>query len=77
VLGAAKVAGVPCRSGIGVKLPDPFHGDGLHNHRMHDILLACAPPCSGAVIDIVLDGYDSLAAPISSGVCDTSVEIQG
>jgi hypothetical protein len=66
VPGAAEVAGAPCRSGMGVKLPGPFRGDGLGNHRMHDILLACGPPCSGAVIDIVLERYDSLAAPNSS-----------
>jgi len=51
---------------MGVKLPSPFRGDGLGNRRVHDILLACGPPCSGTVIDIVLKGYDSPAAPNSS-----------
>jgi hypothetical protein len=33
--------GAPGRSSIGVKLPGPLRGDGLGNHRVHDILLAC------------------------------------
>lgn len=64
--GAAELMGAPCRSGMGVKLPGPLRGDGLGNHRVHDILLACGPPCSGAAIDIVLEGYDVPAAPKSS-----------
>jgi hypothetical protein len=66
VPGAAQVAGTPCRCGMGVQLLGAFRGDGLGNHRMHDILLAGGPPCSGAVIDIVLEGYDSPAPPNSS-----------
>jgi hypothetical protein len=57
---------VPCRSGMGVKFPGPLRGDGFGDHRVHDILLACGPPRSGAAIDIVLKGYDSPAAPNSS-----------
>jgi hypothetical protein len=64
--GAAELMGAPCRSGMGVKLPGPLRGDGRGNHRVHDILLACGPPCSGAAIDIVLEGYDSPAAPNAS-----------
>jgi hypothetical protein len=56
----------PCRSGLGMKLPGPLRGDGFGDHRLHDILLACGPPCSGAVIDIVFEGYDSSAAANSS-----------
>src|SRR5215467_4918509 len=66
VPGAAEMAGAHCRGGMGVQLPGPFRGNGLGDYRMHDILLACGPPCSGAVIDIVLEGYDNLAAPDSS-----------
>jgi hypothetical protein len=58
--------GAPCRSGMGVKLPGPLRGDGFGENRVHDILLACGPPCSGAAIHIVLKGYDSLAASNSS-----------
>jgi hypothetical protein len=58
--------GAPCRSGMGVKLPGPLRGDGRGNHRVHDILLAYGPPCSGTAIDIVLEGYDSPAAPNAS-----------
>src|SRR5215472_16052197 len=64
--GTAEVAGEPCHSGMGLQLPGPFRGDGLGNHRMHDILLACGTTLFGAVIDIVLQGYDSLAASNSS-----------
>ena len=64
--GAAQLIDVPRCSGMGAKLPGPFRGDGLGNHRVHDILLACGPPCSDAAIDIVLEGYDSSAAPNSS-----------
>ena len=60
------MAGEPCRSGMGVEFPGPFRGDGLGNHRMHDILLACGTSLFGAVFDIVLGGYDSLAASNSS-----------
>lgn len=63
--GAAELISEPRRSGMGVKLPGPFRGDGLGNHRVHDILLACGPPCSGAAMDIVLEAYDSPAAPKS------------
>src|SRR5690348_918138 len=51
---------------MSLKLPGSFRGDGLANHRMHDILLACGTTLFGALIDIVLEGYDSLAAPNSS-----------
>ena len=61
--GAAELIGAPRRSRMGVKLPGPFRGDGLGNHRVHDILLACDPPRSSAAIDILLEGYDSPAAP--------------
>jgi hypothetical protein len=61
--GAAQPAGAPRRSRVGLELPDPFRGDGLASHRMHDILLAGGPPSSDAVIDIVPRGYDSLAVP--------------
>jgi hypothetical protein len=58
--------GAPCRSGMGVKLPGPLRGDGFGDHRVHDILLARGLPRSGAVIDIVLEGYDNPAAPKGS-----------
>jgi len=64
--GAAELMGAPGRSGIGVKFPGPLRGDGFGDHRVHDILLACGPPCSGAAINIFPKGYDSLAAPNSS-----------
>jgi hypothetical protein len=32
---------------MGVKPPDPFRDDGLGNHRMHDILLACGATLFG------------------------------
>ena len=60
--GAAELMGAPCRGGMGVKLPGPLRGDGFGDHRVHDILLACGPPCSGAAIEILLEGYDSPAA---------------
>jgi len=58
--------GAAGRRGIGVKLPGPLRGDGFGDYRVHDILLACGPPCSGAAIAIVLKGYDSPAVPKSS-----------
>ena len=58
--------GAPGRSSIGVKLPGPLRGDSLGNHRVHDILLACGTTLFGRCIDIVLQGYDGLAAPNSS-----------
>jgi hypothetical protein len=61
------MAGEPCRSGMGMEFPGPVRGDGLGNHRMHDILLACGTTLFDAVIDIVLEGYDSLAASNSFG----------
>lgn len=64
--GATEVAGAPYRSGMGLKLPGSFRGDGLGNHWMHDILLACGTTLFGALMDIVLEGYDSLAASNSS-----------
>jgi len=66
--GAAKLAGSPCRSRTGPVFPGPFRSDGLGNHRMHDILLTRGLPSPGAVIDIVLEGYDSSAAPNSSAI---------
>ena len=45
--GAAEPVGTPRRDRSGPQFPDPFRGDGLGNHRMHDVLLACGPPCSG------------------------------
>ena len=60
--GTAEIAGEPLRSGMGMEFPGPVRGDGLGNHRMHDILLACGTTLFGAVIDIVLEGYESLAA---------------
>jgi hypothetical protein len=45
--GAAKLMGAPGRSSMGVKLPGPFGGDGLGNHRVHDILLACGTTLFG------------------------------
>ena len=58
--------GAPGCNGMGVKLPGPFRGDGLGNHRVHDILLAYGTTLFGRCIDIVLEGYDGLAAPNSS-----------
>jgi hypothetical protein len=60
--GAAKLAGSPCRSRTGPVFPGPFRSDGLGNDRMHDLLLTRGLPSPGAVIDIVLEGYDSSAA---------------
>src|SRR5215470_15993767 len=51
---------------MGAKLPGPFRGDGLGNHRVHDILLASDRPVRTLPFDIVLEGYDSSAAPNSS-----------
>ena len=58
--------GAPARSSVGLKLPGPLRGDGLGNHRVHDILLADGTTLFGCCIDIVLKGYDGLAAPNSS-----------
>jgi hypothetical protein len=66
VPGAAELAGPAGRGRTGLELPDLFRGDGLDNRRMHDILLTRRPPCLGRFIDIVLEGYDSSAAPNSS-----------
>jgi hypothetical protein len=54
--------GAPCRSGMGVKVPGPLRGDGFGDHRVHDILLRANHPVRGAAIEIVFEGYDSLAA---------------
>jgi hypothetical protein len=56
VPGTAEVAGALGRSGIGLKLPGPFRGDGLGNHRMHDILLTCGTTCSGLSLTLSLRG---------------------
>lgn len=41
--------GAPGRRSIGVKLPGPFRGDGLGNHRVNDVLLACGTTLFGAL----------------------------
>jgi hypothetical protein len=64
--GAAKLAGAARGSRVGLNLPGPIRGDGLGNHRVHDILLGCGPPFRRRVVDIVLWGYDSFAAQKSS-----------
>ena len=45
--GAAELAGAANGGSVVPKLPDPIRGDGLGNHRVHDILLGCRPPFEG------------------------------
>jgi hypothetical protein len=56
VPGAAELAGAPRRRRMSPEFPGPFRSDSLSNHRMHDILLACGPPCRARSLTLSLRG---------------------